>query len=272
MLSAGSRAGGAAPSAGADGASSLAEALGGSVDERLRHPVAGAEPAAWAQPSTVVAAALGAALAASREALEALGLDERPSRAGRSGVAFLAVAGDGDHERARRPAASASGRRATRARRGDARSSRGGGRRRRRRRCVDEPEPHWLSIERDGREPTVVALPLLPDRLATVVAQVEPDRMRLVPVPSGRRAARVSSTPDRLRRLEHLAAPAARRPPRRRGRARRGDREQARDDPFAGCLAGYVLLRLGLPRGARRARVDDHRGRADAQRRLHPAR
>ena len=110
---------------------------------------------------------------------------------------------------------------------------------------VEAPGPHWLSIEStNGAEPTVVALPVLKGRLATLVAQVEPARLRLYQFHPALRPD-PSSKPDRLRRLEHLQ------------RSLLGGRVDgaldlatevargARDDPFAGCLAGYVLLRLG---------------------------
>ena len=55
---------------------------------------------------------------------------------------------------------------------------------------ADELAPHWVSIEPKDAEPTVIAVPLLKDRLAAVVAQVDPDRVRIYQfhplVPAGR--------------------------------------------------------------------------------------
>jgi hypothetical protein len=109
---------------------------------------------------------------------------------------------------------------------------------------AEEPEPHWLSIEPENAQPTVVALPVLKGRLATVVAQVDPDRVRLYQFHPVAGPAE-SSTPDRLRRVEHLQRLLL-------GGRLDGALSLAEDvaadadqDPFAGCLAGYVLLRLG---------------------------
>jgi hypothetical protein len=222
----------------------LAEALGGRSEKDHVIPVKGAEPVAWAQPSTVVTAALGAALH-DDEAMRGLDLDTPRAALGEQGmgVALYAVAGDGnsapltdlsvrvwprgepvpDETTPLEPTAAGVA-------------------------AVVEPaeeaEMHWLSIEPKEAEPTVVALPVLKGRLATVVAQIDPVRIHLYqfhPV-----AGPASSTkPDRLRRLEHLQ------------RLLLGGRvdgaqklaevvaADASDDPFAGCLAGYVLLRLG---------------------------
>jgi hypothetical protein len=110
---------------------------------------------------------------------------------------------------------------------------------------IAEPEPHWLAIGREGVLPTVIALPVLRGRLATVVAQVEPEQTRVYqfhPVAGPG----TSSAPDRLRRVEYLQRLLL---------AGRLDGAEvpaqelataAHDDPFAGCLAGYVLLRLGI--------------------------
>lgn len=222
----------------------LAKALGGSVKENYVIPVGGAQAVAWAQPSTVVTAGLGAVLR-DDEALTGIGLDTPLEALGEhgKGVALYAVAGDGDpaalsewsvrvwpagepvpkETRSLRPTAA-----------GVAAVVK----------PAEEAEMHWLSIEPKGAQATVVALPVLEGRLATLVAQVDPGRFRLYQfhpvvgdVPS--------TTPDRLRRLEHLQ------------RLLLGGRvdgaqtlaeevaADAREDPFGGCLAGYVLLRLG---------------------------
>ena len=215
---------------------------GGSGDDHVI-TLPGAEPVAWAQPSTIVAAAVGAALH-DDSSLGALGLESPRARLGEqvTGVALYAVGGDGvaafpkalstrvwpagdgvpSGTTPLRPSAAGVAAVVTSA----------------------EPGQHWLSLEHDGVA-TVVALPVLQGRLATIVAQLEPERTRLFqfhpiagPAPS--------AAPGRLRRLEHLQ------------RMLLGGRldgaqtlaeelaATATDDPFAGCLGGYVLLRLGL--------------------------
>jgi hypothetical protein len=107
-----------------------------------------------------------------------------------------------------------------------------------------EPEPHWVSFTAPGAEPMVVSVPVLPNRLATLVAQVDSDRIRLHqyhPVIG----AGTSSMVGRLWRIEYLQRMLLA------GRidvAERLSRElaaTASEDPFAGIVAGYVLLRLG---------------------------
>ena len=90
----------------------------------------------------------------------------------------------------------------------------------------------------------VVSVPVLPRRLATLVAQVDSDRIRLHQYhPSI--GADTSSTVGRLWRVEYLQRMLVA------GRVDVADRlarqlaETASDDPFAGIVAGYVLLRLG---------------------------
>lgn len=64
-------------------------------------------------------------------------------------------------------------------------------------------EPHWLAVEPARGDATVVALPLLPHRLATVIAQVDADRARayqLHPLAG----AHESSTPEQLISVEYL--------------------------------------------------------------------
>ena len=67
---------------------------------------------------------------------------------------------------------------------------------------IGDAVPHWLSIER-GESATVLAVPVQPNRMAVVVAQVDPARTRLyqfhphVDLPD-------SCSARRLRRLEHL--------------------------------------------------------------------
>jgi hypothetical protein len=224
---------------------SLANALGGGSDQDAVIPVAGAEPVTWARPSTVIAAGLGAALNGDETAMKGLGLKVPPTTSGEQavGVAVFAVSGSGDaqalddlHVRVWRAGDPVPDETSSLEANGagvaavitDA----------------DELAPHWVSIEPKDAEPTVIAVPLLKDRLATVVAQVDPDRVRIYQFhpllgPAG------SATANRLRRLEHLQ------------RLLLGGRlegakdiaialkDEAGDDPFAACLAGYVLLRLG---------------------------
>lgn len=225
----------------------LADALGGSSSDGHVVPVADAEPVAWAQPSTVVTAWVGAALHGA-----SLPNGVEPPRVGPNeqdaGIALYAVSGNGDpalleglcvrvwragegvpeETTPLRPSAASVAAVAV---------------------AVEEPWAHWLSIEHgetDRNTATVVALPVLPGRVATVVAQVEPEQLlRLYQYHPAARPAD-SSTANRLRRLEHLqrlllggkldgAEPLA-----------KELAQVASDDPFAGLLAGYVLLRLGL--------------------------
>jgi Caspase domain len=227
---------------------SLADALGGGGSDGYVIPAAGAEPATWVQPSTVVTAAIGAALHGDRAALDGLGLTEPPAVPdGGSGVALFAVSGsdetkslDGVQVRVW-PAGDPVPEGAKALESTDAGVVR----------VVDvvaAPEPYWLSIEPPGAAPTVVALPLLKGSLATVVAQVDTATVRLYQFRPLVRAAD-TSTPDWMRRLEHLQRQLLG------GRLDGADQlakeitAQAEKDPFAGCLAGYVLLRLGFREG-----------------------
>lgn len=224
----------------------LAKALGGGSHDDHVIPYAGAEPMAWAQPSTVLAAAIGGALSgdASLEGLGA-GVPSPATPCGGAGIALYAVAGDGGSE-----ALSGLSIRLWPTGWGIPPESE--------RKTLEPSEhavagavapigdavPHWLSIER-GESATVLALPVQPNRLAVVVAQVDPAWTRLyqfhpcVDFPE-------SSSSQRLRRLEHLERLLL-------AGALDGARPlaeelaaKAREDPFAGLLAGYVLLRLGL--------------------------
>jgi Caspase domain len=225
-------------------AADLARALGGSSEGGHVIPVAGAQPAAWAQPSTVVAAAVGAALRDDGRALEGLGLPRPPEVAeGGSRIAFFAVAGDDRTslaalnvrvwragwpvpDQAMPLSPSAAGVAAVVE-------------------INDEPKPQWLSIEAPGEKPTVLALPLLKDRLAIVVAQAESGRLRVYQFHPLAHAVEWS-TADWMRGVEHLQRRLLG------GRLEGADQlaeeiaTQAKNDPFAGCLAGYTLVRLGL--------------------------
>jgi hypothetical protein len=214
-----------------DHVAALAEALG--VDR-----------AAWAQASTYVTAAVGKGLQGCAEAWRALGLEAPRER--RPGVAFLAVPGDGNPAAVEGlsvriwPAGDAIPKRVTRLVPSDAGVAA----------VIIEAtatEPHWLAVEPARGDATVVALPLLPHRLATVIAQVDADRARayqLHPVAG----AHESSTPQRLISVEYLERQLLS------GRIDGAEAlakklaEAAGQDPFAGCVAGYVLLRLGCHR------------------------
>jgi Caspase domain len=238
----------------------LAEVFGGRVEAGYVTPAAGASPAAWAQPSTIVAAGIGAALHGEPDALGALQLDEPPTLSGQGAVVvFVAVRGTSD------PAAKSVERLRARIW------------------AAGEPVPErlhalgptpadvatvvvgdlprlercWLSIEAADEKPTVVALNPLKGRLAVVVAQVDQDRTRLYqfhPVAHPDR----TSTPDRMRRLEYLQrqllggrldgarsialGPRSERP----DDVRVQVAAEAKSDPFGSCVVGYMLLRLGL--------------------------
>lgn len=223
----------------------LAKALGGGSDQDVLIPAAGAEPVTWARPSTIIAAGLGAALNGDDTATKGLGLELPPATPGEQavGVAVFAVSGNGDPKalddlqvrvwRAGSPVpAETSSLEPNRAGVAAVITD------------ADELTPHWVSIEPKDAEPTVIAVPLLKDRLAALVAQVDPDRVRIYQFHPHVGPAE-SATPDRLRRVEQLQ------------RLLLGGRlegakdlasavkDEAGDDPFAGCLAGYVLLRLG---------------------------
>jgi hypothetical protein len=105
--------------------------------------------------------------------------------------------------------------------------------------------PHWVSFTAPNAPPMVVAVPVLPRRLATLVAQIDTDRIRLHQYHPSLAAAHASSTVSRLWRIEYLQRMLLA------GRIDVADRlarelaATASEDPFAGVLAGYVLLRLG---------------------------
>ena len=225
----------------------LAEALGGGAEDGHVMPYGGAEPMAWAQPSTVLAAAVGGALN-DDVSLEGLGAGV-PSpaalRGGGGGIALYVVAGDGDaaavadYSVRTWPTGRGVPPEGERTQLEPSEHAVAGVVA-----PIGEAVPHWLSIER-GKSATVLALPVQPNRLAVVVAQVDPTWTRLYQfhphVDPGE-----SSSSRRLRRLEHLERLLL-------GGALDGARPlaeelaaEARDDPFAGLVAGYVLLRLGL--------------------------
>jgi len=108
---------------------------------------------------------------------------------------------------------------------------------------VSEPALHWVSLTVGDVAPTVMAVPVLPGRLATVIVLLDPQRPRVFQwhpalAPDTENARRMRCTEYLERMLvagrldiadplaEELAASAS-------------------VDPFGGLLAGYVLLRLG---------------------------
>lgn len=215
----------------------LAEALGGSVDRGWLQLVGATEPAAWAQPSTVVAAAVGAALHG--HALPGFGLEIARDKAA---VAVLAVAADGDADRVRALSVAtwALGDNVPASTRLEPTGPGIGAFVQ----AAEQPGRHWVSITQDGVEPIVVSVPVLQGRLATLVVQVEEGWLRLYQF-HPKVEAHVSSSPDRLREVEYLQRLLLA------GRLDGADAlaqelaADAADDPLAGLLAGYVLLRLG---------------------------
>jgi hypothetical protein len=221
----------------------LATALGGRVQDGYLRMAEGEDPITWAQPSTIVAAGVAAALQG--RGPPGLGVDDLHRALGEapSGVAFFAVGRHQDGAAVRQlrvgiwPAGEPVG--ADRVALDPSAAGVAGVLV-----PVREPVPHWVSLTAAGTDPTVVSVPVLPGRLATLVAQVDRDRTRLYqyhpvigPGPS--------STVSALRRAEYLqrmlvagrvdiAEPLARQVA-----------GSASDDPFAGLVAGYVLLRLG---------------------------
>ena len=221
----------------------LAESLGGVLKSNFLVPFEGAEPMAWAQPSTVLAAAIGGALTGD-VSLERLGAVPSPAGLPSSGVALYMVAGDGNPAAlddlclrlwptgSRIPAESERTRLVA-TEHGVAGAVI----------PIEDAGPHWLSIER-RESSAVLSLPVQPNRLVVIVAQVDPGRTRLYQFHPPVTAAEAAS--GRLRRFEHLERLLL-------SGALDGARPlaaelaaDARNDPFAGLLAGYVLLRLGL--------------------------
>jgi hypothetical protein len=221
----------------------LAEALGGWSQDDHIIPYSGAEPMAWAQPSTVLAAGIGGALTGDAS-LDGLGAGvPSPGMLTGSGIALYAVAGNGDPNAlsglSTRVWQTGQGIPPERTKLEPSEHGVAGAVV-----PIDDAVPHWLSIER-GESATVLALPVQPNRLAVVVAQVDSASMRLYQF-HPRVDSTESSSSQRLRRLEHLERLLL-------GGALNGARPlaeelatEAPNDPFAGLLAGYVLLRLGL--------------------------
>lgn len=225
----------------------VAETLGGGeYHDHHVTPISGGEPIAWAQPSTVLAAAIGADLAGDA-LLERLGADlpSPAGLAGNTGVALYAVAADGQRKTLNGlsmrlwptgtgipPMTQRTALKASKLAVAGAVKP------------VADAVPHWLSIER-GTSAMVLPLPIQSDRLSVVIAQVEKTGLKLYQFQPGLDLP-ASCSAQRVRRLEHLQRLLL-------GGALEGARPlaeelagQASEDPFAGLLAGYVLLRLGL--------------------------
>jgi hypothetical protein len=220
----------------------LAETMGGTVGPAQTIDLPRCEPAAWARTSTLVAMALGKALHGERgaAALEFAPLAGLAAGDVHSGVAVYVVSDVDELDlaalqvrvwKARHPVPETPER------------LRQVGSRLAELVLAREPGAYWLSIDRpDEGSPMVFALTVLRGRLSTIVLQIT-GAIRLFqyqPATTGGAAA----TPDAMRRVEYLQRLLVA------GRLD-GARELALelaplDDPFVGCLCGYVLLRLGL--------------------------
>lgn len=231
----------------------LGDAIGASTGPGETLRVEGLDPLAWPEPSTLVTLAIGAAIngGSAPPGLRELGLElpadlitEPPT----SGVAVYVVApasGEGADDLVQKvrlrlwPAGEPVPVESEAIALKEVRRGLGA------HVASVPPGPYWLSFERGEEQPPVLSLTVLQGRLAALVAQVEPEGLRLyqyhpalAPVPS--------SEPTALRRLEYLE------------RSLLGGRldsakelaaeiaATAGDDPFAGCLCGYALLRLGM--------------------------
>ena len=221
----------------------LATALGGRVQDGYVRMSEGEDRIGWAFPSTIVAAGVAAALQGRTPT--GLGVDDLRRTLGQapSGVAVFAVGRREDGEVVRRlrvgiwPAGEAVGPDSVALQPSPAGVAGVVA-------PVEAPMPHWVSLTAEDADPMVVSVPVLPGRLATLVAQVDRDRTRLYQYhPTIDPDA--TSTASELRQAEYLqrmlvagrvdtAEPLARQVA-----------ATAANDPFAGLVAGYVLLRLG---------------------------
>ena len=220
----------------------LLEAMGGRRGPENTIELDGHDPMAWAQTSTLVAHALGSTVAGEAGAA-GLGLRlPRPLKGSesRSGIGVYVVSETAKIDLA-----------ALQIRVWEAGDPVPKNPRRLRRvgpRLVElclakAPGRYWISIKRDGEgRPMVFAQTVLDDRMAAIVVQITKG-IRLFqyqPALAGDSA----GAPELLRRAEYLQRLLLA------GRLD-GARELVgelteTDDPFVGCLCGYVLLRLGL--------------------------
>ena len=221
----------------------LLEAMGGTTGPGNTIVLAGHEPVAWARPSTLVALALGNALSDETGAA-GLGLEAAPgtgSADSRSGIAVYVVAAGAEELDIKKidvriwTAGEPVPRKPERNRQVGPRLAEVS--------VARDPGQYWLSLHRRREGYHMVFAPtVLRDRTATIVAQIS-DGLQLYqynPLASGG----PSTTPELLRRAEYLQRLLLS------GRLD-GARElalelSATDEPFVGCLCGYVLLRLGL--------------------------
>lgn len=230
----------------------LAAAIGATTGPGQTLVVEGLDPIAWPEPSTLVTLAVGAAIDTDSApvGLRALGValpDEFRDGRATSGVAvYLVASSSGEGADALKdvrlrlwPAgdpvpADEQAIAMVETRRGLAAHV-----------AAAAPGAYWLSLERGEKAPPVLSLAVLNGRLVTIVAQLEPEGLRLYQYNPELRS-RPTSAATALRRLEYLE------------RSLLGGRldsakelaagiaANAGDDPFAGCLCGYALLRLGM--------------------------
>jgi hypothetical protein len=218
----------------------LLESMGGKQGPGETIELAGLGPAAWAQTSTLVAAALGSALngdpGPASLGLKPLGR----AKHGRSGLAVYVVSDAEELDprslevrvwKAGLPVPASPAR------------LRPVGPRLLELAVAGERGRYWVAVHREGQgRPMVFAPTVLADRVAVLVLQITAGIriFQYQPPAAGGPAA----APDVLRHVEYLERMLLS------GRLD-GARElvselAATDDPFVGCLCGYVLLRLGL--------------------------
>jgi hypothetical protein len=105
-----------------------------------------------------------------------------------------------------------------------------------------EPGRHWVAVTREGQgRPLVLAPTVLEDRVATIVIQVTRGIRVYQYQPSV--AGGDDASPETLRRAEYLQRMLL--AGRLDGAAELVADLEETEDPFLGCLCGYVLLRLG---------------------------
>jgi hypothetical protein len=112
-----------------------------------------------------------------------------------------------------------------------------------------KPGPHWLSLEVPGEPPLVLAFALLPRRLGMLVVQRDQTGLFSIFQYMPSLARDPSSDPGQLRRLELMQRCFAG------GRLDLGHDNAVEllrgkwADPIAGCLGGYLMLKLGEAAG-----------------------